>query len=143
MTRTSTQNRLDQALTRLLAGQPTITDGAINVSNLCREAGVGRDSFYRSPQEFKDRFTSAQANHSDNQPEIVRLRDELRKLKREHADERRKQAEAIRDLEETNKTYANHIQALTLANAELADENQLLRSQINPHEGNVTRLPRR
>ena len=49
MTRVATQVRLEQALTRLLAGQPTVTDGELTVSNLCREAGVGRDSFYRTP----------------------------------------------------------------------------------------------
>ncbi|MFE2506310.1 hypothetical protein [Streptomyces rubiginosohelvolus] len=135
MTRLSTQNRLDQALTRLLAGQPTVTDGAINVSNLCREAGVGRDSFYRSPQEFKDRFTAAQTNHSDNQPEIVRLRDELGRLKRQHAEDRRKQAGAIRDLEETNQIYANQIQVLTLRVQELQEQNLQLTGRIEAAAG--------
>ena len=135
MTRASTQNRLDQALTRLLAGQPTVTDGTINVSNLCREAGVGRDSFYRSPQEFKDRFAAAQTNHSDNQPEIVRLRDELSRLKRQQADDRRKQAEAIRDLEATNKIYANQIQILTLRAQELQEQNLRLTGQIEAAAG--------
>ncbi|MFD5387918.1 condensation domain-containing protein [Streptomyces sp. NPDC127074] len=44
------------------------------------------------------------------------LRDELAKLKREHTDARRKQAEAIRDLEEINKIYTNQIQVLALRN---------------------------
>ncbi|MEU4770201.1 hypothetical protein AB0H12_44005 [Actinosynnema sp. NPDC023794] len=38
MTRPATQARLEQALTRLLAGRPTATDGELTVSNLCREA---------------------------------------------------------------------------------------------------------
>jgi hypothetical protein len=135
VTRASTQNRLDQALSRLLAGQPTVTDGSMNVSNLCLEAGVGRDSSYRSPQEFKDRFQAARANHSDNQPEIVRRRDELAKLKREHADTRRKQAEAIRDLEETNKIYANQIQVLALRTEELQEENRRLTGRIEAAVG--------
>ncbi|MFE2867863.1 hypothetical protein [Embleya sp. NPDC059259] len=143
MTRATTQARLDQALSRLLAGQPTVTDGAVNVANLCREAGVGRDSFYRSPQEFKDRFKAALANSTDNQPEVLQLRTKLARLKHESKETGRRQAETIQDLEETNKIYADHIQVLTLANAELAAENQRLRAHINPREGNVMRLPKR
>jgi chromosome segregation ATPase len=143
VTRANTQARLDQALSRLLAGQPTVTDGVVNVVNLCREAGVGRDSFYRSPQEFKDRFNAAQANSADHQPEVLELRTKLARLKQESKESARRQAATIHDLEETNKTYADHIQALTLANAELAAENQRLRAHINPREGNVMRLPKR
>lgn len=59
MTRSTTQTRLEQALNRLLAGQPVASDSDLTISSLCREAGVGRDSFYRSPQQFKDSVAAA------------------------------------------------------------------------------------
>jgi hypothetical protein len=52
VTRADTHARLEQALARLLAGQPISSDGALTISGLCREAGVGRDSYCHSPQQF-------------------------------------------------------------------------------------------
>jgi dynactin complex subunit len=46
----------------------------------------------------------------------------------------------VRALEHTVKTYADQIQALALANAELAEHNQRLREQLERREPNVTRL---
>ncbi|MGW4958834.1 hypothetical protein ACWEPL_16535 [Nonomuraea sp. NPDC004186] len=62
---------MEQALTRLLAGQPTGSDGALTISSLCREAGVGRDSYYRSPQQFKDTVAAAFVRCGAQQPELV------------------------------------------------------------------------
>lgn len=83
MTRAAAQARLHQALARLLAGQPAATDGELTVVNLCREAGVGRDSFYRSPQEFKDAVAAARANRDARQPDLVALRDGIVIVKRQ------------------------------------------------------------
>jgi hypothetical protein len=47
----------------------------------------------------------------------------------------RKQAEAIRDLEETNKIYANQIQVLALRNEELQEENRRLTGRIEAAAG--------
>jgi hypothetical protein len=69
MTRPSTNARLNQAFTRLLAGQATVSDGLLNVANLCREAGVGRDSYYRSSPTFKAAFETARANQAGQRPE--------------------------------------------------------------------------
>lgn len=140
MTRASTQTRLDAALTRLLAGQPTATDGSLTVANLCREAGVGRDSYYRSPQQFKDRFVAACGNHDGHQPELVRLREVVAELRRQQKRTVTGHAAAVRDLEDTIKTYANQIQALALRSAELGDENLLLR-QRHGQSANVVLLP--
>lgn len=130
MTRASTQARLDQALTRLLAGQPTTTDGALTVSNLCREAGVGRDSYYRSPQTFRDTVAAAQANRQIYQPELVALREEIAKLKREQKQTARDQAATVRELEERIRVYANQIQVLALRNAELQGQLQQLHHRL-------------
>ena len=122
MTRVATQVRLEQALTRLLAGQPTVTDGELTVSHLCREAGVGRDSFYRSPPEFKDAVVAAQANREAQQPELVALREEITALKRERKQTASDHAATVRELEEMIRVYANQIQVLALRNSELEDQ---------------------
>lgn len=140
MTRLSTEQSLEEALTRLLAGQPTVTDGTITVTNLCLEAGVGRDSFYRCP-EIKKKFTAAKTNAEAHQPEVLHLREQLQALKREQKELRRDHALQVRGLETTIRTYANQIQALTLHNDELADENTRLRRSLERQAVNVTELP--
>ncbi len=140
MTRAFTGQRLDQALTRLLAGQPTVTDGAITVTNLCLEAGVGRDSFYRCP-EVKKKFTAAKTNAETHKPEVLQLREEVRALMREQKDLRRAHSEQVRDLEATIRSYANQIQALALRNAELANENTSLQRRLEQQQPNVNQLP--
>jgi len=47
----------------------------------------------------------------------------------------------VRALEETVQIYANQIQTLTLANAELDEHNRRLHAQLESREPNVTRLP--
>jgi uncharacterized membrane-anchored protein YhcB (DUF1043 family) len=129
MTTSETQQRLDEALTRLLTGQPARTDGRLTVANLCLEAGVGRDSFYRSPA-IRARFTQSRANHEGHQPELIRLREQLRTQQAETGTAARRYAEAVRLLEQTITSYANQIQTLALRAAELADENEQLRNQL-------------
>jgi len=140
MTRPSTQALLDQALSRLLAGQATCTDGQLTVANLCREAGVGRDSYYRSPETFKATFAAACTNQTGHRPEILALRQQVADLTRDRKALTRDHGETVRALEHTVKTYADQIQALALANAELAEHNQRLREQLERREPNVTRL---
>jgi hypothetical protein len=123
-TRSTTQTHLEQALTRLLTGQPLTSDGDLTISSLCREAGVGRDSYYRSPQQFKDSVVAAFANHEAQQPELVALRDEVTALTRARKEADRDHARTVRDLEATIRLYANQIQVLALRNAELEDLNR-------------------
>lgn len=143
MTRPSTQARLEQALTRLLAGQPTTTDGELTISNLCREAAVGRDSYYRSPQTFKDSVAAAQANRQAQQPELVTLREEITCLKRERTQAARDQAATMRELEARIKIYANEIQIQTLRNAELQDQVQQLQRRMMDMDPDIIALPNR
>lgn len=126
MTRSTTQTRLEQALNRLLTGQPVTTDGDLTISNLCREAGVGRDSYYRSPQQFKDSVVAAFANCEAKQPELVALREELAELKSSRKQADRDHARTVRELEATIRLYANQIQVLAVRNAELEDEHRQL-----------------
>lgn len=130
MTRPDTERRLNDALTRLLAGQPTTTDGTLNVTNLCLEAGLGRDSFYRSSNTFRQRFTEAKANRESQEPELVSLRKKVRVLRRTTEDSHRDAAKRTREMEDTIRVYANHIQALTLRNQHLKQENRRLQEQL-------------
>lgn len=124
MTRPATQGRLEQALSRLLAGQQTVSDGALTISSLCREAGLGRDSFYRSPQQFRDTVAAAFANREAQQPELLALREEIAELKRQRKQTAREHSRTAAELEETIRVYANQIQALTLRNADLEEQLQ-------------------
>ncbi|MGW4689689.1 hypothetical protein ACWEPM_33020 [Streptomyces sp. NPDC004244] len=129
MTLPGTDEKLSQALTRLLAGQPTRTNGELTVTNLCLEAGVGRDSFYRS--SIKDRFAACRTNTNAHQPETVRLREQIRRLTAAHKTERAAHVRAQRELEDLLHSYANQIQALTLDNHRLATENRRLLQHLD------------
>lgn len=129
MTRPDTQARLEDALSRLLAGQPVCTDGQLTVTNLCREAGVGRDSYYRTPG-MADRFEAAKANAAAREPELVLLRQRVRDLERQLKATRRDHSAALRTLEETVQTYANQIQALALHATQLHDRNAELQHRL-------------
>ena len=139
MTRAATHERLDQALTRLLAGQPSVTDGELTVSNLCREAGVGRDSYYRTPAVVA-RFTTARTTAGTPGTELAQLRDRGATLARELKDGKRDHAAQIAELEDQVKTYAGQIQVLALANQELKEENQRLRNQAGHAAPGVSQL---
>ena len=139
MTRAATHERLDQALTRLLAGQPSVTDGELTVSNLCREAGVGRDSYYRTPAAVA-RFTAARTTADTPGTELAQLRGRAAALAREVKDGKRDHAAQIAELEDQVKIYAGQIQVLALTNQELRDENQQLRNQIERTTLGVSQL---
>ncbi|SEG94280.1 hypothetical protein SAMN04489712_14510 [Thermomonospora echinospora] len=134
MTRPQTRARLEDALSRLLAGQPIRTDGQLTVTNLCREAGVGRDSFYRSP-DIVARFEAAKANAQAHKPELLQLREEIAELKRERRKLKSDHARTVRELEKTIRVYANQIQVLALRAAELEGKNTRLRRQLAEDAG--------
>jgi cell division protein FtsB len=139
VTRAATSERLNQALTRLLAGKPSVTDGELTVSNLCREAGVGRDSYYRTPAAVA-RFTAARTTAATPGTELSQLRDRAAALAREVKDGKRGHAAQVSELEDQVKTYAGQIQVLALANQELKEENQRLRSRIERATPGVSQL---
>ncbi len=139
MTRTTTQDRLGQALARLLAGQPAVTDGELTVTNLCREAGVGRDSYYRTP-EVVARFTAARDSVATPGTELARLRDQVAALNRQVKDLKRGHAAQMSELEDQVRTYAGQIQVLVLANHELRRDNQRLRDQMARSDPGVSHL---
>ncbi len=140
MTRARTRQRLDQALTRLLAGQSAVTtDGELTVTNLCKEAGVGRDSYYRTPEAVA-RFTAAKDSTATPGTELARLRDQVGALRREIADLKRGHSAQMSELEDQVRTYAGQIQVLTLANQQLRQDNQRLRDQMARSDPGVSHL---
>lgn len=123
---------------RLMLGRPEITDGTVSVTNICAESGVSRASYYRSPvaAAIKEILHAPEARR----PELDELRQQVKHLKKTERDLRREHATEVRELTATIKTYANQIQALTLANAELDDGNHKLRERLHQVEPTVTQL---
>ncbi|MFC5828666.1 hypothetical protein [Nonomuraea insulae] len=126
---------------RLMLGRPEISDGTVTVTNICVEAGVSRASYYRSPvaavvKELLAAPTVARPEAEELRAEISRLKKTERKLRSDNAAD-------IRELTDTVNTYADHIQVLTLRNAELEEENRLLREKLEGAAGNVTSLSSR
>lgn len=128
-TRPTTHVKLEEALSRLLAGQPTVTDGELTVSNLCTEAGVGRDSFYRT-DGMAEKFRTARDNAETTKPEVIQLRDQIAELKRKAKRAAKEHNADLTDLAATIKIYANQIQALALANETMERDNRILRERL-------------
>lgn len=101
----------------------------MTISSLCREAGVGRDSYYRSPQQFKDTVVAAFGRRDAQQPELIALREEIAALKREKKQAVQDHARIVRELENTIRIYSNQIRVLALHKAELEDQIQRLTDQ--------------
>ena len=123
---------------RLMLGRPEITDGTVTVTNICVESGISRASYYRSPvaAAIKEILHAPQARR----PELDELRQQVKHLKKTERDLRREHATEVRELTATIKTYANQIQTLTLANAELHHGNGKLRDRLHQLEPTVTPL---
>ncbi|WP_282685260.1 MULTISPECIES: hypothetical protein [unclassified Streptomyces] len=125
-------SEMDRAIMRafeqLLDGRPEITDGSVHVVNIAAEAGVSRASYYRSPVAgaIKEILTAP----STRRPEVDELKAEVIRLRKELRDLRREKASEVRDLNATATTYANQIQVLALRNAELEADAATLRGQI-------------
>lgn len=58
---TGTEQALREALTRLVSGNATRTDGLLTVANLAREAGVGRATANRAPAILAELCKAAEA----------------------------------------------------------------------------------
>ncbi|MGW5285202.1 hypothetical protein ACWERI_38195 [Streptomyces collinus] len=134
---------VDQAIVhafeRIVTGTPEHTSGALTVSTLCTEAGISRATYYRSP--LAKIITGLLRTPDAPRPQtntlaadIVRLKKADRALRTQHAAEQREARATIT-------AYANHIQALTLRNAELEAENAALREVLHQASDNVASLP--
>ncbi len=103
---------LKAAMARLLDGRPERTDGALTVSNLAREAGVGRATANRAVDLLAE-FRAAEARHRRSSPQA--LKDRVRSLE---AELRAVRGAEMAELRALTRTLAQHIQVLTLQLAE-------------------------
>jgi hypothetical protein len=135
---TDIDRRLMSAFERLMLGRPEITDGSPTITNICTEAGVSRASYYRSPvaAAVKEILEAPQIRR----PEFDELRGEVRRLRQSERQLRRDHATEIRELRDTVATYANQIQLLAIANAELRQENIRLRDHLSTAASGVIPL---
>lgn len=118
MTLPATDQALRQALGRLLAGTPTrTTGGCITVRSLCAEAAVSTDSFYRST--IRGELKAAIANADARQPEIGRLREELKDARAEITALKAAHRQEMNEATATVNAFANQIQVLALENQNL------------------------
>jgi septal ring factor EnvC (AmiA/AmiB activator) len=138
---TSTDEKIKTAYDRLTHGRADITDGQLNITNICIEAGVSRASFYRSAHAPAIRH--ALTNPDAPRPETEQLRQQVRQLQHAEKTLRSQHATELRELRTTVKTYANQIQILALRVNQLEDDNQQLRRRLHKTGDNVTTLQAR
>ncbi|WP_261563305.1 hypothetical protein [Frankia tisae] len=126
---------LEDAMRRLLDGQPQRTDGALTVANLAREASISRATANRAT-EILARFrghTSTQAGQADVP---ATMRERIRQLETEVRELRSRERQEIADLRATVHTLAQHVQALTLENEALrgtqTDHKEILLLPVRP-----------
>ncbi|AQA21731.1 iclR helix-turn-helix domain protein [Rhodococcus sp. MTM3W5.2] len=123
---------LDNALQRLLGGQPLRTDGALTVTNLAREAGVSRATANRATDTLaRLRVALAARAEPDNTSAPTIMRERIKQLEAELAQRKRDENQDILELRRRAHILAQHVQALTLDNdalrKALANQNVLLR----------------
>lgn len=132
--------QVQAAFDRLAAGRPELSDGRLNVTNVCLEAGVSRASFYRCAQATKIR--QALTDPADKpRPEAEEFRAQVRALQLAETALRAEHATEVRELRATVSTYANQIQILALHAQQLEADNQRLLCRLEGLGDNITRLP--
>lgn len=130
------QRRLEEAATRILAGNATVSDGKLTLKSLAIEAGVPRNYLYRSEylsiaEDFERRAEALRENDEipdKREAQILRLRADLAKATR-LAQRYREEREAARG--ERDKAASQIVF--------FAEQNRLLREELEA-ERSVTRL---
>ncbi|MUT90484.1 hypothetical protein [Streptomyces sp. Z38] len=136
--RPGTDQALVHAFERIVTGNPEHTRGALNVSTLCAEAGISRATYYRSP--LAKIITGLLRTPSAPRPQTDTLTADIARLKKADRALRSQHAAEQREARATIAAYANHIQTLSLRNAELEAENATLRESLR-QGGTVASLP--
>jgi hypothetical protein len=101
-----TQSMLRDAMGRLVAGRPRVTDGRLTVANLAREAGVGRSTANRATDVLDEFHASAARVPPRRTPET------------DTAAIRSRDAAEIADLKATVNQLAQQVQRLALQSEE-------------------------
>lgn len=135
----TTDTALRAAMDRLIAGRPRCTDGKLTISNLAREAGVGRATANRATKVLAE-FRAAIVRQQDRQQGPAALRARLRQLEAELMAQCKLSSEEIDTLRATVQQMAQHIQALTRQAAAQTRQIAQLRAAIN-ESGKVVMMP--
>ncbi|MFD7337808.1 hypothetical protein ACFV98_17615 [Streptomyces violascens] len=127
-TSAKTEQALREAMERLFAGKPELTDGKLTKNNLCREAGVSRATMNRASSlmaEWDGRVAASPAalRQQRRDAELTELRGKLRRSREE-----------CRNLQE-------HVDAAATVIMTLLAENSALREQAANHSAAVVPLP--
>ena len=102
---------IEAAIARLLS---TVDDRAtLTIARLASDAGVSRATLYRAP-ELLDRFRAALEQRNRDDETALPNPDRLNQLEAEIATLRGRESDEMRDLRLTNRSLAQHIQALSL-----------------------------
>ncbi|MGW2089319.1 hypothetical protein [Streptomyces sp. NPDC001880] len=136
--RLGTDQAVLHAFERIVTGTPEHTSGALTVSTLCTEAGISRATYYRSP--LAKVITGLLRTPDAPRPQTDTLTADIARLKKADRTLRSQHAAEQREARATIAAYANHIQALSLRNAELEAENDTLREALR-QGGTVASLP--
>jgi len=87
--------RIRAAMDRLLAGQPTCSNGSLTVVALAAEAGVHRMALQKRHADLKEEFYARVRTETHQTPEVERrLRKEVVRLKEALKDSRAAEAES-------------------------------------------------
>ncbi|MFF7986313.1 hypothetical protein ACFZDK_45635 [Streptomyces sp. NPDC007901] len=105
-----------------MTGNPAHTTGTLTVTTLCTEAGISRATSYRSPLS-KIIAELLRTPDAPPRPQTDTLTADIARLKKADRTLRSQHAAEQREARATIAAYANHIQALSLRNAELEAEN--------------------
>ena len=107
-----------EAMARLVAGRPRLTDGRLTVANLAREAGVGRATANRAVDVLRDFHGAAARVPRRDQPVL------------EVADARVRDAAEIATLKAMVNQLAQQVQRLALQSAEHRRTADVLRAAL-------------
>ncbi|MEU0117052.1 hypothetical protein ABZ137_25975 [Streptomyces bobili] len=89
------RSRIRSAMDRLLAGQPTCSNGSLTVVALAAEAGVHRMALQKRHADLKEEFYARVRTETHQTPEVERrLRNEVVRLKEALKDSRDAEAES-------------------------------------------------
>ncbi len=126
--------RLDirAAMSRLLSGIPTQSDGKLTVKSLALEAGVKRHLLTHKHTDLKDEFYGRVAAQNGETPEVARLRTELDRLRVTHD---RTKSE-LADAELRVKALLREVHLLTVENAQLSAPGGVV-SAIRPRQPTI------
>ncbi len=125
----ATEKKLRTAMARLLAGQPTLTDGRLTKANLHTEAGVSRATMNRATAVMTEWEAAVHTDTTPRSRRVAELEVALADLKK-----------VVNRLRQSNTELERKNQAAATVIAELSAQLSVLR---DGEQGTVALLPKR